>query len=120
MKINITFFEQPIGKFALGVMNAKDIIQIMTTDARKYDPETFEASGGTQRELSPSRVKEISKYATENPNACFPTAIILALPEFSEPNTNPSWKLENDTTLDINDEEREFASKLSKIIVDSI
>ena len=108
MNINISFFEQPIGRFALAKMNAKDIITIMTKDARKYDPLTFEATGGPQRELNEGRVREIAKYAKDDPNACFPTAIILSLPECDE-DSDILWKLENDTSLYISENAREFA-----------
>lgn len=109
MKINIVTFEQPIGTFALGKMNAKDIIKIMSTNPRKYDPNTFEEKGHVQRELSKKRVKEIAKYATDDPNACFPTAIILCLPPTIQNSETTLWKLENDNTLYLNDNENDFA-----------
>ena len=62
---------QPIGAFYLGVLNA-DIINKITNINRR------EENGGIQRRLSASKVKEIKSYC-ENPDATFPTPIIIAL-----------------------------------------
>lgn len=80
MRIKTILFEQPIGTFALGVVNAKDIIKISKIDRLRYDEKSFDTSGGPQREASEKRVKEISKYAL-TPDATFPTPILLAVSE---------------------------------------
>jgi len=76
---SLIYFDQPIGSFALTKMNASEIIQIMSTNPLKYDPKTATTNDGYQRELSDTRVKEIADYASSDPDACFPTAVILAL-----------------------------------------
>lgn len=106
MIINIIMFEQPIGKFALGNMNAREIIQIMTTNPQKYDPITFERNNGIQRELSQKRLNEIAEYAKTD-DACFPTSIILSLK--SNQNDNDDWSLLSNTELEINDGAKEIA-----------
>lgn len=121
INVNITFFKQPIGDFALGKMSAADIIKIMTTNPRTYDQTTFKAKGGPQRELSPRRLKEIADYAASD-DACFPTAVILALPGnpnddiYNEASSAVSqnaeewyWRFVEDTILEINDTVSDFA-----------
>lgn len=118
MNIPVTIFSQPIGQFALANMNAKQIIQIMTTDAHKYDPITFESSGHVQRKLSEKRLSEIEKYA-KTPDACFPTAIILSLPvsdneytysDIDDFTDDAIWNLDfKNNTLYIDDDRSNFA-----------
>jgi len=114
INVNVTFFTQPIGQFALGKMSAIDIIKIMTKDPLKYDPLTFEFSGSVQRDLSPNRLTQIANYA-KGEDACFPTAIILALPKNPDMDTTIAtspdyyWKLISESHLEINDNYSEFA-----------
>lgn len=70
---------QPIGTFYLGSIPAKDICEITYVDVRRIEGERgFETYLGIQRPLSSSRVKELRAYVN-SPDACFPTAIILAV-----------------------------------------
>lgn len=78
MKYKILTFEQPIGEFALAVMNVKDILKIARVDRREFDEVALDSHGGPQRQQSTARVKEITKYS-ETADATFPTPILLAL-----------------------------------------
>lgn len=78
MRIKVLPFSQPIGHFAMGVMNAKDILEISEVDRVGYDSDTQSVIGGAQRDLSTSRAIEISHYACTS-DATFPTPILLAL-----------------------------------------
>ncbi len=81
---NITFpcikCKQPIGEFYIGVINSDDLITITYADVRRLEQGTekreVEIYTGIQRELSPSRVTEISKYVNTL-DATFPTGVIL-------------------------------------------
>jgi len=64
---------QPIGSFYLGKIDSDILIRITKTVRRNLN-------NGIQRELSGKRAKEISKYC-EDPDAAFPTPIILAVAE---------------------------------------
>lgn len=72
--------KQPIGEFYIAVMNHVDLIAISYADIRRLETNSeqreVEIYSGIQRELSPSRVKEISKYVNMV-DATFPTGIIL-------------------------------------------
>lgn len=63
---------QPIGTFYITKMKASDLVQKTTVNRRIDD------LSGIQRELSQRRVKEISKFC-EDPDAVFPTAIIVSV-----------------------------------------
>lgn len=77
---------QPIGTFYISKMDAKDIINLTTTNQRKVDE-----SNGIQREASSNRVKQIEEY-TNDPDATFPTPIIISLEKGNE---NLEWDIEN-------------------------
>jgi DGQHR domain-containing protein len=64
---------QSVGTFYVGKINSKILINIAKPNRRK---DNF----GIQRELSQKRVREIAKYC-EDPDAAFPTPIILAINE---------------------------------------
>lgn len=82
LQCNISLFEQPIGQFGLGVMNAQDIFRYSDIDRLKVNPVTLEIQGGPQRKLSAKRVSDIAEYA-KTLDATFPTPIILSLnPKF--------------------------------------
>jgi DGQHR domain-containing protein len=78
MKFRLTPFSQPAGDFHLAVMPAGYVIDISTADPRQYDPDRFRSTGGIQRTLSESRVREIADYCG-TPDSAFPTAVILAV-----------------------------------------
>lgn len=72
-KIPILEITQPVGTFYVGKLNSKSLIKITKTVRREED-------GGIQRNLSQDRTKSIGKYC-EDPDAAFPTPIILAVKE---------------------------------------
>lgn len=73
---------QPIGEFYIASMKHTDVISISYSDVRRIeDSESeFESYLGIQRNLSPKRVTDITKYV-QTLDACFPTSVILAVPE---------------------------------------
>lgn len=72
---------QPIGEFFIGSIKAKDLFDIAYFDIRKLMQEDgIDNYLGIQREVSASRLAEIKKYV-DGPDATFPTAVILAVPE---------------------------------------
>lgn len=82
MKLKYLPFEQPIGLFAVSVMNITDILSISVIERREFDQYSLDTKGGPQREASTTRINEIMRYS-ETADAAFPTPIILALPENS-------------------------------------
>ena len=72
-KICVFEIEQPIGTFYVGKIKSDTLIRITKT-VRRIESE------GIQRELSEKRARDISKYC-EDPDATFPTPIILAVNE---------------------------------------
>lgn len=79
---------QPIGDFYVASVDSAILRQITYSDVRRLRGDR-EIDGylGIQREVNPKRVKEIGKYVNTF-DACFPTAVILAVParcaEFDE------------------------------------
>lgn len=71
--INMIEIRQPIGTFYIGKMSSSDIIRISKVSQRFGDT-------GHQRQLKEQRAKEIATYCTD-PDATFPTPIILAVSE---------------------------------------
>jgi DGQHR domain-containing protein len=78
IKINCLEVNQPIGTFYIGVLKAKDLIDISYSEIRKQEGREIERYIGTQRDLSENRVNEIKRYVN-TVDACFPTSIILAI-----------------------------------------
>ena len=73
--------EQPLGVFFVASIDSKVLIEITFSDVRKMTGEReIDTYLGIQREVDPKRVKEIEKYV-RTVDACFPTAVILAIPE---------------------------------------
>lgn len=74
--------EQPLGGFFIASIPYQKLIEITYADTRRVEEEEhgFETMLGIQRHVSPSRVKELNKYVNTF-DACFPTAIILSIPE---------------------------------------
>ncbi|MEX2411861.1 MAG: DGQHR domain-containing protein, partial [Candidatus Paceibacterota bacterium] len=71
--------KQPLGEFYIGSIPSKDLIEITKVDIRRIEGEKgFETYLGIQRPKNERRVKEIAKY-TKTEDACFPTAVILAV-----------------------------------------
>jgi len=72
--------EQPIGTFFVGVMDARDLVDVSVADVRRLHENEFDEYIGIQRRLSPPRTKELKKYV-KSVDATFPTAVILAVKE---------------------------------------
>jgi len=71
---------QPMGNFFMGSIKASDLCEVTKYDFRRLvTEEGFSSYLGIQREVSPKRVREIAKYVGTK-DACFPTAVILAIP----------------------------------------
>ncbi|NNN20062.1 MAG: DGQHR domain-containing protein [Acidimicrobiaceae bacterium] len=69
--------QQPIGEFYIGVIQAKDLLEIAFADIREIERD-LDNYLGIQRKLSPTRVTELSEYVNTK-DATFPTSIILAI-----------------------------------------
>ena len=75
--IKVLPVEQPIGTFYLGVIPAKDLLQITSSNQRK------DSDKGIQRVENRDRINEITTF-TFDPDATFPTPIIISVYEKSE------------------------------------
>lgn len=72
---------QPIGDIYVGSIPAKVLTEITDFDIRSLVTERgIDSYIGVQRELDDKRVKEIHQYVS-GPDATFPTAVVLAIPE---------------------------------------
>jgi DGQHR domain-containing protein len=70
---------QPIGDFYIGKIDSQTLCEITIFDIRHLVKENeMESYLGIQRRLDPRRVREISDYVRTT-DACFPTAVILAV-----------------------------------------
>lgn len=70
---------QPIGSFFIASINSKSLCEITYSDVRRMEGEReVETYLGIQRPLVKKRVGEIKEYVTTI-DACFPTAVILAV-----------------------------------------
>ncbi len=85
VRIKVLEINQPIGTFYVGIMSAKDLVDISHFDYRAlaringFDgKDTFAEYMGIQRPLNSMRVNEIKDYV-KTIDASFPNAIILAL-----------------------------------------
>ena len=70
-RISLIEIEQPIGTFYIGKIKSGDLFRIARVETR-------ESGKGVQREESQGRIKNIAKYC-DDPDATFPTPIILAV-----------------------------------------
>lgn len=81
--------KQPIGEFFIAAIPSELLVEITFSDVRRMsgDEREMDSYLGIQREVDPKRVKEIASYVN-TVDACFPTAVILAVPgrcaEFNE------------------------------------
>lgn len=85
--------EQPIGTFFVGVMKARDLVEISVADVRRLHETEFDEYIGIQRRLDNTRSKELRKYVTSY-DATFPTGVILAVRE-----ENAEWNAETGELL---------------------
>lgn len=69
--------DQPIGRFYVGVMSARDLLAVSYTDMRSIESD-LDQYVGIQRMLSPKRVKEIAEFI-KSIDATFPTSVVLAV-----------------------------------------
>lgn len=72
--------EQPIGSFYVGTIPSDALCELTWVDIRRIEGERgFETYLGIQRPLDPKRVAQLTEYV-RSPDACFPTAVIIAVP----------------------------------------
>ncbi|WP_276744339.1 DGQHR domain-containing protein [Victivallis vadensis] len=71
---------QPIGIFYLASIPADFLMEITYVDIRDIADRDLDKYLGIQRKVDPSRKKELEQYVNTI-DACFPTAIILAIPK---------------------------------------
>lgn len=102
-KLHMIEITQSIGTFYVGKISSDILINITKTVRRN-------GNDGIQRELSEKRVKEIAKYC-EDPDAAFPTPIILAVNEKDAISVETSEFDENIIELKFKDD-KEFAEIL--------
>lgn len=76
--INVLKVTQPIGEFFIGAIDAKLLLDITTVDVRAFGKGQGGTIDGIQRELSKSRLKDLSQYVNLE-YATFPTSVILAI-----------------------------------------
>lgn len=69
---------QPIGDFYIAAIDAATLIQITFSDVRHMVEREVDMYLGIQREVDKKRVADIAKYVNTR-DACFPTAVILAV-----------------------------------------
>ena len=79
---------QPIGSFYISSIGYKDLLSISYADIRKIDQEAkdsdnFDTYLGIQRQVSPSRIREIEAYV-QTIDATFPTSVILHIHSVEE------------------------------------
>lgn len=103
IKIHMIELTQSVGTFYVGKIKSSSLINISKTIRRVEN-------GGIQRELARNRVKEIVKYC-EDPDAAFPTPIILNIREEDIVSLKPFHGFRDLYELII-DDEKEFAEIL--------
>lgn len=69
---------QPIGTFYVGVLDAKDLVDISWADVQRIERREVEEFLGIERPLSKDRVAELQKYV-RTVDATFPTSIIIGV-----------------------------------------
>lgn len=69
---------QPLGDFYVTSISSRILRQITFADVRQMHDREMDTYLGIQREVSPKRVREIGEYVN-TVDACFPTAVILAV-----------------------------------------
>ena len=90
--IDLLKVEQPIGEFYIGVLSATTLVKTIIIEQRSKGSDFF------QRDDNPKRVKDITYYC-EDPDATFPTPIIIAVD--SEKNSSINFNSdENKLTFD--------------------
>lgn len=84
IELKCLLVRQPIGSFFIASIPYNQLMTITYADTRRVvdenDKEGFEKILGIQREVKPSRLKELHTFVNTK-DACFPTSIILSIPE---------------------------------------
>jgi DGQHR domain-containing protein len=81
LKMPVIRVEQPVGEFYLGAIDAKMLLEICHFDYRKLVfQDGYSDFLGIQRDLSPKRVQEISRYI-DTADATFPTSVVISVDE---------------------------------------
>lgn len=107
--------KQPIGSFYIGKLKWNDILEIAHADIRRIQDESakndsFDSLLGIQRELSPTRIKEISEYVRTQ-DATFPTSVILSI-------RSTSIERESEEEFGYNNDDLENAKEVENVIFD--
>lgn len=96
-KIPLIEVNQPIGTFYISCLPAPIVSKIAKTIRREYDTQKLDTKGGVQRGLNPNRVLEISRY-TSDPDATFPTPIIIAVKDDADYRMEENYLIFNETS----------------------
>lgn len=84
LKRKIIEVKQSIGSYYIASINAKELLEISYIDRVRLEKEGKNQVAsylGIQRELKDYRVREIAEYLIHNPDASFPTSILLSVTE---------------------------------------
>lgn len=122
IRIRVLKVNQKKSEFYIGVMDAKELVEISYADVRRLADEQRDVERylGIQRPVNPSRITQIKKYLT-SPDARFPTGIIVAIDEkcaeFNEEGDELLLRpyVPKDDADDIADDEQDLPIPLEKI-----
>lgn len=80
INLNVLKIHQQDSEFFVGVISAKELVDISFSDVRRIKSEQRDVEKylGIQRPLDENRVKKIKQYI-QSPDATFPTGIVLAV-----------------------------------------
>jgi len=80
MTISCIRIQQPIGRFYIGAIPSRELVDISYADRRHIieGEREIEVVSGIQRQISNKRVSELRQYVNTI-DACFPTSVILAI-----------------------------------------
>ena len=96
IKVPCLSVTQPIGSFYLGKLTAGQLLTHVSILRRGL---TAEEQRNVQRKLSDRRQREIAEYVLTDPDATFPTSIIVSVPEdsvtFDKPNSQLVFEFED-------------------------
>lgn len=109
---------QPIGEFYIAAISNEDLYRISWVDVRRIEAEQREIETylGIQRPLNKNRVEELKQYV-RTADACFPTAVILAVPGKCVRFEEGSSRMHLSNYIDSNDEsENIILGKVAKVL----
>jgi DGQHR domain-containing protein len=110
--------QQPIGVFYIAAINSKQLYGMTWADVRRIESEKrdIETYLGVQRPLSKNRVDELKKYVRTT-DACFPTAVILAIPGICASFDEETSQMTVSNYLDeVNPENNIIFGKVAKVL----